>query len=52
MSWELFKKASVIFLDPGDTRNGGYGVRLKSRVRECLEVPFVLQRAFYAPTLN
>lgn len=27
---EAFNKAGVVFLDPGDTRNGGHGVRLKT----------------------
>jgi transcriptional regulator with XRE-family HTH domain len=26
---EAFDRAGVVFLDPGDTRNGGSGVRLK-----------------------
>jgi transcriptional regulator with XRE-family HTH domain len=28
-----FDKAGVVFLDPGDTRNGGQGVRLKGKRR-------------------
>jgi transcriptional regulator with XRE-family HTH domain len=26
---EAFDRAGVVFLDPGDTRNGGSGIRLK-----------------------
>jgi hypothetical protein len=38
-------KAGVIFLDPGDTRDGGEGVRLK---KSTLPVPIRCQFAFFA----